>query len=128
MSRRCRSPRSPLTDDVEQRDLIEQTDQLDHQDPGRQHGGAAEEGVLLRLWCHAARGWLCWAMGNLLFVPGRGGPARLPPPLTLPKIPGQGIALHLRADLLQIQGEELSLSYMTRPRAIFITTLEPRAE
>ena len=65
-----------LADDVEQRDLIKQTDQLDHQDPGRQHGGAAEEGILLRALRHAARGMAVLGHGKPPFRSG-GGPVRL---------------------------------------------------
>ena len=65
-----------LANDVEQRDLIKQTDQLDHQDPGRQHGGAAEEGILLRALRHAARGMAVLGHGKPPFRSG-GGPVRL---------------------------------------------------
>ena len=61
---------SLLADDIEQRDLIEQTDQLDHQDPSRQYGGAAEESILLRALRHTARGMAVLGHGKPPFRSG----------------------------------------------------------
>ena len=98
--------------DIAQRDLVDGSDELDDGDARRQNGGAAEEGAFLfsiTQWAHSLSHGLWGAARTQPNSSGRAHPS----------------TSFFTRSMSMVRNSPFL--YMTLPRAIFITTLEPWA-
>ena len=98
--------------DIAQRDLVDGSDELDDGDARRQMGGAAEEGAFLfsiTQWAHSLSHGLWGAAQTQPNSSGRAYPS----------------TSFFTRSMSMVRNSPFL--YMTLPRAIFITTLEPWA-